>query len=399
VVNWSGLLYHCDNVAFDHRLVPLDLFTPMDMRAPGASWGVYALECAMDELAVRLEIDPIELRLRNYAETDQTTGKPFSSKELRACYRQGAERFGWARRDPRPRSMREGDTLVGWGMAGGVWEAMQEPATARAVLAADGSLTVSAATADIGTGTCTIMTQVAAETLGLPIEAVTFRLGDSRLSRAPIEGGSWTAASVGSAVKAACEKLRERVAGLAGRLDPAATADRPLGEILKSAGVGTIGAEATVEPAPRREAYALYSHSAVFAEVKVDEALGTVRVTRVVSAVAGGRVLNPKTARSQILGGIVGGIGMALEEESVLDHALGRFMTRHLADYHIPVNADVQDIEVIFVDERDDIVNPLGAKGLGEIGIVGVAAAIANAVHHATGRRVRDLPITLDRLI
>jgi xanthine dehydrogenase YagR molybdenum-binding subunit len=400
VVNWSGLLYRCDNVAFDHRLVPLDVFTPMDMRAPGASWGVYALECALDELAVQLGIDPIELRLRNYAEADQTTGRPFSSKELRACYRQGAERFGWIRRDPRPRSMRDGDALVGWGMAGGVWEAMQEPATARAVLTSDGTLTVSAATADIGTGTFTIMSQIAAETLGLPIEAVTVRLGDSRLPPAPIEGGSWTAASVGSAVKAVCEQVRERVAALARRLDggPAAD-DLPPPDVLKLAGVPLIEAEATAEPSPRREQYALYSHSAVFAEVKVDEALGTVRVTRVVSAVAGGRVLNPKTARSQILGGIVGGIGMALQEESVLDHALGRFVTRHLADYHIAVNADVPDIEVIFVDEPDEIVNPLGAKGLGEIGIVGVAAAIANAIHHATGRRVRDLPITLDKLL
>jgi xanthine dehydrogenase YagR molybdenum-binding subunit len=399
VVNWSGLLYRCHNVAFDHRLVPLDLFTPMDMRAPGASWGVYALECAMDELAAQLEIDPVELRRRNYAETDQTTGKPFSSKELRACYRQGAERFGWARRDPRPRSMRDGEALVGWGMAGGIWEAMQEPATARAVLAADGTLTVSAATADIGTGTCTIMTQIAAETLGLPIEAVTFRLGDSRLPPAPIEGGSWTAASVVSAVKAVCEKVRERLAAFAGRLDGGNAGDLSPAEILKSSGVDGIEEEATAEPSPRRERYALYAHSAVFAEVKVDEALGTVRVTRLVSAVAGGEVLNPKTARSQILGAIVGGIGMALQEESVLDHALGRFMTRHLADYHIAVNADVPDIEVIFVDEPDEIVNPLGAKGLGEVGLVGVAAAIANAVHHATGRRVRDLPITLDKLL
>jgi xanthine dehydrogenase YagR molybdenum-binding subunit len=399
VVNWSGILYHCDNVAFDHRVVPLDVYTPMDMRAPGAAWGVYALECAMDELAVRLAVDPMELRLRNYAERDETTGKPFSSKELRACYRQGADRFGWTRRDPRPRSMRDGDALVGWGMAGGIWEAMQESATARAVLTADGTLTVSAATADIGTGTYTIMTQIAAETLGLPLEAVTFQLGDSHLPAAPIEGGSWTAASVGSAVKAACEKVRERVAALARRLDgPAPDGGVPLTEIMRRSGVGTLREEATTEPSPRHQDYALYTHSAVFAEVHVDEALGTVRVTRVVSAVAGGRVLNPKTARNQIVGGIVQGIGMALHEESVLDHALGRFMTRHLADYHIPVHADVPDVDVIFVDERDEIVNPLGAKGLGEIGLVGVAAAIANAVHHATGRRVRDLPITLDKL-
>ena len=204
-------------MSFSHKLAQLDVYTPIDMRAPGASWGVYALECAMDELAARLRIDPIELRLKNYAETDQNEGTPFSSKELRECYRQGAERFGWSRRSLEPRSMRDGRALIGWGMATGVWEAMQEAATARAVLAADGTLTVSSATADIGTGTYTIMTQIAAETLGLPISTVTFELGHSALPTAPIEGGSWTAASVGSAVKAACEKVRGRLSDLARR--------------------------------------------------------------------------------------------------------------------------------------------------------------------------------------
>jgi xanthine dehydrogenase YagR molybdenum-binding subunit len=396
VVNWSGMLYRCENVAFSHKLVKLDVYTPMDMRAPGATWGVYALECAMDELAAELGIDPVELRLRNYAESDQNEDAPFSSKELRACYRLGAERFGWSRRSPAPRSMRDGTALIGWGMATGVWEAMQEAATARAVLGADGRLTVSSGTADIGTGTYTIMTQIAAETLGLPLAKVTFELGDSRLPRAPIEGGSWTAASVGSAVKAACEKVRGRLSQLAGRLDGGATA---IADIMRRAGVDTIEEKATTEPSREHEKYSLYSHSAVFAEVRVDQELGTVRVPRVVSAVAGGRILNPKTARSQVLGSVVWGIGMALEEESVLDHAVGRFMTHNLADYHVPVHADVHDIDVIFVDERDDVVNPLGAKGLGEIGIVGVAAAIANAVYHATGKRVRDLPITLDKLL
>jgi xanthine dehydrogenase YagR molybdenum-binding subunit len=354
----------------------------MDMRAPGATWGVYALESAMDELAVRLGMDPIELRLKNYADIDQVEGKPFSSKQLRACYRLGAERFGWSQRSPAPRSMRDGAALIGWGMATGVWESQQQPATVRAVLTPDGRLIVSSATADIGTGTYTIMTQIAADTLDLPLGKVTFRLGDSALPAAPIQGGSWTAASVGSAVRAACEKVRRRRLALAGE-----------------GRMETIEVEVTTEPSPHQAQYACYSHSAVFVEVRVDEDLGTVTVARVVSAVAGGRILNPKTARSQILGSIVGGIGMALEEESVLDHTVGRFMTHNLADYHVPVHADVHDIEVIFVDEHDPIVNPLGAKGLGEIGIVGVAAAIANAVYHATGRRVRDLPITLDKVL
>ena len=402
VVDWSAVLYRCDNVALDQKLVKLDVYTPMDMRAPGATWGVYALECAMDELAAELHMDPLELRLKNYADRDQKEDVPFSSKELRACYREAAERFGWDRRSREPRSMRDGHTLVGWGMATGVWEAMQQAASARAVLTADGRLTVSSATADIGPGTYTVMTQIAAETLGLPIDQVTFALGDSSLSNAPVEGGSFTVSSVGTAVKAACEKVRRRLLEVARRLDGSPLARARLsdvGALMRNAGLESIDEKATTRPSKKHEDHGLYTHSAVFAEVKVDEELGTIRVSRVVSAVAAGRILNPKTARSQIVGGIVWGIGMALEEESVMDHALGRFMTHNLADYHIPVNADVHDIDVIFIDEHDEIVNPLGVKGVGEIGLVGVGAAIANAVYHATGRRVRDLPITLDKLL
>jgi xanthine dehydrogenase YagR molybdenum-binding subunit len=412
VVSFTGVLYHCDNVRVDLKVTALDLNTPCDMRAPGAAWGLYALECAMDELAVAVDVDPVELRLRNYADRDLNQDRPFSSKELRACYARGAERFGWARRDPRPRSMRQGTALIGWGMAGGVWEAMQEPASARATLTADGTLRVGSATGDIGTGTYTVMSQIAADVLGLPLAAVEFTLGDSSLPAAPVQGGSFTVASVGSAVKAACEKVRARLGALAGmapedvvvadgtirsRRDPACAV--PLGDALRRAGLPTVEEEASVEPGPALERYSCNAHSAVFAEVRVDEDLGTVQVARVVSAVAAGRILNPKTSRSQIVGAIVGGIGMALEEESVLDHTLGRFMTHNLADYHVPVNADVHEIDVVFVEERDDLVNPLGAKGLAEIGIVGTAAAIANAVFHATGRRIHDLPIRPDRLL
>ncbi len=421
VVQWSGLLYRCGNVKLSHKVAQLDLYTPGDMRAPGAVWGLYALECAMDELAFKVGIDPIELRLKNYAEKDQNEEKPFSSKELRACYRLGAERFGWARRKPQPRSMREGDTLIGWGMAGGIWDAFHVTADAKAVLTADGKLTVSSATSDIGTGTYTIMTQIAAETLGLPIEDVTFKLGDSSLPYSPVEGGSWTAATVGSAVKAVCEKIGKKLFQSARQIDGSPFADsKPddvmfvdgqirsrndpsravsLIEAMRRGGLGAIEEQASAGPTPKEMQYSRLTHSAVFAEVKIDQDLGAVRVTRVVSAVAGGRILNPKTARSQVMGAIVMGIGTALEEESVIDHAFGRFMTHNLADYHVPVNADVHDIEVIFVQEQDEIVNPLGAKGLGEIGIVGVAAAIANAVFHATGKRIRDLPITLDKLL
>jgi xanthine dehydrogenase YagR molybdenum-binding subunit len=420
VVSWSSLLYRCDNVHLSEKVVSLDLYTACDMRAPGASWGVYAIECGMDELAVKLGIDPVELRLRNYTDRDYNQDKPFSSKELRACYQQAGEKFGWARRDPRPRSMREGKNLVGWGMASGVWDAMQFEASAKAVLNIDGELTVGSATEDIGTGTYTIMTQIAADMLGLPIEKVTFNLGDSTLPNAPVEGGSFTALTVGSAVKAVCDKLRTKLFLLARDMENSLFAGMELQDIIFADGnicsvtdptravsfrdamrhgrVERLEEESSAKRSEEAEKYAHWAHSAVFTEVKVDEDLGTIHVTRVVSAVAAGRILNPKTARSQVMGGVVWGIGMALEEEGVIDQKFGRIMTHNLADYHVPVNADVHDINVIFVEENDKL-NPLGAKGIGEIGIVGVAAAIANAVFHATGVRVRELPITLDKVM
>lgn len=422
IVNWSGLLYQCDNVKFDYKLAKLDLYTPMDMRAPGAVLGVYALECAMDELAYKAGIDPLKFRIKNYAEQDQNENKPFSSKELRECYRQGAEKFGWAKRNPEPRSMRSGDNLIGWGVATGVWDAQQKKASAKAILSPDGKLEVSSATADIGTGTYTIMTQIASETLGLPIDDVTFKLGDSKLVKAPIEGGSWTASSVGSAVKAVCEKICKKLLIFAQQMENSPFQNASIEDVtfqdeqiklnhdstqtvsitaaMRHSKVNSIEEETTEQPnLSKQSQYTRNSHSAVFCEVMVDSELGTIHVTRVVSAIAGGRILNPKTARSQILGAVVWGIGMALQEESVIDQKFGRFMNHNLAEYHVPVNADVHDIEVIFVLENDTIVNPLGAKGLGEIGIVGVAAAISNAIFHATGKRIRDLPITLDKLL
>ena len=422
VVNWSGMLHHCDNVRLEYKIAPMDVFTPADMRAPGATPGTFALECAMDELAAKLGLDPLELRLQNYAEAEQNLDKPFSSKELRECYRQGAERFGWAKRRPEPRSMRKNGRLVGWGMAAGAWEAMQDKAAAKATLGLDGRLVVGSATSDIGTGTYTIMTQIAAETLGLPLEQVTFELGDSSLPVSPVEGGSWTASSVGTAVKEVCEKIREQLFKLAGKLD-----DLPLGDaeienvlfedgmmrrrddparaisyldVLRRSEIQSVEEEVTAKPKMLEQSqYARYSHHALFVEVEVEEDIGMIHVTRVVSAIAGGRILNPKTARSQIMGGIVWGISMALHEETLNDHHLGRFMNHNLAEYHIPVHKDIPDIDVIFVAEDDTIVNPLGAKGLGEIGLVGTAAAVANAVFHATGKRVRALPVTLDKLL
>jgi xanthine dehydrogenase YagR molybdenum-binding subunit len=416
---WSALLYKSANARYVHRLARLDVPTSSDMRAPGAATGVYALESAMDELAVALKLDPIELRLRCYSDRDQNEDIPYTSKRLRECYRQGAEAFGWDKRKPEPRSMRDGSELVGWGMATGVWEALQMPAAARIVLTANGHAEVSCAASDIGTGTYTIMAQVAADTLGLPIENISIKLGDSTLPQAPVEGGSWMAASASHAVAATAEEVRKELLALAKAMKGSPLADARLEDVVLADGrlvskqqasravsitdVMRHGAIDRIEKErshnfPDDSSHARNTHSAVFAEVKIDEQLGVIRVTRVVSAIAAGRVLNTRTAHSQIMGGVVWGIGMALHEETLFDHRFGRVMNPNIAEYHVPVNADVHEIKVIFVEEPDEIVNPLGVKGLGEIGIVGVAAAIANAVYHAAGKRVRDLPITLDKL-
>jgi xanthine dehydrogenase YagR molybdenum-binding subunit len=416
---WAEMLYKSDNTRFVHKLVRLDVPTSSDMRAPGAATGVYALESAIDELAVALNLDPVELRLRSYSDRDQHRNLPYSSKELRECYRQAAAAFGWSKRDPRPRSMRDGNELVGWGMASGVWEALQMPVAARIALTANGHAEISCAASDIGTGTYTILAQVAADKLGLPLENINVKLGDSSLPQAPVEGGSWMAASASNAVAATADDVRAELLLLAKRIDNSPLANATLedvaladgqlvskqdgrravsiAEAMRQGGLDRLVKE-KLNTFEENHSHAGNTHSAVFAEVKVDEQLGVIRVTRVVSAIAAGRILNTKTASSQIMGSIVGGIGMALHEETVFDHRFGRIMNANVAEYHMPVNADVHDIKVIFVDERDDIINPLGIKGVGEIGIVGVAAAIANAVYHATGRRVRDLPITLDKL-
>ncbi len=416
---WSGLLYKSPNAKYTHKLARLDLPTSCDMRAPSAAVAMYALESAMDELAVALKLDPLELRLRCYSDRDQHGDRPYSSKALRECYRQGAETFGWSKRKSEPRSMRDGHELVGWGLATGVWEALQVPIAVRIVLTANGHAEVSCATSDIGTGTYTIMAQVAADALGLPLDAVSIRLGDSTLPQSPVEGGSWMAASVANGIVTTGGAIRDELLRLAQRAPNSPLAHAAPGEVMLAGGklVSTRDAARAVSIADAMRhggvdrieeeksttfaddgSQAHNTHSAVFAEVKVDDELDVICVTRVVSAVAGGRILNLKTARSQILGGVVWGIGMALHEETSIDHTFGRIMNPDFAEYHVPVNADVHDIEVIFVDEPDTSVNPMGIKGLGEIGIVGVAAAIANAVYHATGKRVRDLPITLDKL-
>lgn len=381
VTRWSGTLYRCDNLRGDYRLLPLDLPTPLDMRAPGAASGLFPLEVAMDELAHALRMDPLALRLANYAERAPSGNKPYSSKKLRECYALAAKRFGWSRRNPLPRSRREGDEWVGWGMASGQWIAEQQEAQARVIWHADGHVDVETAASDIGTGTSTVLAQIAASALGVRIDDVRVHIADTRLPQAPTEGGSSHVASVGSAVDGACDKLRKKAAKLGSRVDK-------------------LEAHFHLEPDEDEQGrYERSVHSAVFCEVRVDEAMGSVRVTRVVSAVASGRIINELTARSQVLGGIVWGIGQALHEATLIDHKLGRFMTVDLANYHVPVNADIHELDVIFVPEDDRIVSRLGAKGVGEIGGLGVAAAISNAIWHATGRRVRDLPMTPDKVM
>lgn len=426
VVNWSGQLYACENVKLGYQLVKLDQYSPMDMRAPGAAHGVHALEVAMDELAHALRMDPLALRLKNDTRFDHAGGLPYSTRELRACYEQGAARFGWSRRPLAPRSMKEGTELIGWGMATGQWDAMQMFARAQAVLHADGRLVVSSAASDIGTGTYTVMAQIAAAAMGLPMEDVVFQLGDSTLPVAPIEGGSSHVTTVGSAVEGVCEKLQKRLFKLASGLpdSPFARArfrdvrfsegrmvlveseggapgpSIPLTAILTATGMECIEEKYLMLPHMlKQKKYTRATHSAVFCEVRVDEAFGTVRVTRVVSAVAAGRIMNVQLARSQVIGGVVWGISQALHEETHADHRLGRFMNHNLAEYHVAVNADIHDVDVIFVDEDDRIVSRLGAKGVGEIGIVGVAAAVSNAIFHATGRRVRSTPMTPDKVM
>ncbi|MCP3398966.1 MULTISPECIES: xanthine dehydrogenase family protein molybdopterin-binding subunit [unclassified Bradyrhizobium] len=417
---WAEQLYKSANSRYSHKLVRLDVSTPCDMRAPGAASGVCALECAMDELAVALKLDPIELRLKCYSDRDQSEDLPYTSKQLRECYARGAEAFGWSSRDPTPRAMRDGKELVGWGMATGVWEALQMPVAVRIVLTANGHAEVFCAASDIGTGTYTIMAQVAADALGLPIESISVKLADSTLPQAPVEGGSWMAASSAHAVLGAADDIRQDLARLASTMPSSPLAGVDAADVILIDGTIASNGEKTravsIADAMRHgklerlekqklnhftedKSRARNTHSAVFAEVKVDEQLGVIRVTRVVSAVAAGRILNTKTGRSQIMGGVVWGIGMALHEETVMDHRFGRIMNANIAEYHIPVNADIHDIDVIFVEERDDHINRLGVKGLGEIGIVGVPAAIANAVYHATGKRIRRFPITLDNLL
>ncbi|HET7876377.1 MAG TPA: xanthine dehydrogenase family protein molybdopterin-binding subunit, partial [Methylomirabilota bacterium] len=387
----SRFLYSCANVYTRHRIARMNVNSPTYMRAPGEVSGNFALECAMDELAVALNIDPLELRRRNEPKIDEFSKLPSSSRSTSKCYRVAAERFGWSRRDPRPRSMRDARSLIGWGMATANYPMNFAPASARARLLPDGTAEVTSAASDMGPGTWTSMTQVAAETLGLPIERVKFVLGDTRLPRAPVHGGSLTMASVGSAVQAACRRVREDALARAGTND-LADAMRRLGRPIE--------ATADVKPGDAGQRFSMHAFGAVFVEVAVDPDLGETRVRRIVGAYGAGRIVNPKMARSQCIGGMIGGIGMALMEHSVVDPNNGRVPNANFCEYAVPLHADApRAMDVIFVKEHDPHVNPLGVKGVGEIAMVGVPPAIVNAIFHATGKRIRELPVTPDKLL
>jgi xanthine dehydrogenase YagR molybdenum-binding subunit len=374
----TEMLYACPNVAVSHRLVATNASLPTYMRAPGLASGNFALESAIDELAVALKVDPLEFRLRNYTEQDPHQNKPFASKALRACYQQGAEAFGWSRRSAEPRSMRDGNVLIGWGMATSTYPTHRLPASAYVRLGADNSALVRVGTQDLGTGTYTVMSQIAADALGVPVERVRFELGDSAFPHAPVSGGSMTVASVGPAVKAACEAARAKLQGDGGDFAEASV---------------------NVKPGVEAQRYAMHAFGAQFAEVRIDADLGEIRVSRFVGAFDAGRVMNAKTARSQLIGGIVYGLGMALLEETHVDGETGRIVNANIAEYLVPVNADVPDIQTIIVPNDELVSNPLGAKGIGELPMVGVAAAVANAVYHATGVRVRKVPIRIEDIL
>jgi xanthine dehydrogenase YagR molybdenum-binding subunit len=421
LVNSTRMLYASPNCITKYRLVRGNIQTPLYMRAPGESSCLFALDSAMDELAYKLKIDPLEFRIRNHADRDPQNGLPWSSKSLLECYRRGAEAFDWARRKLEPGSMRDGQYLVGMGISSGTYPVVRFPASARACVFNDGTAVVQSSASDMGPGTWTTMAIVGAEGLAMDLSRVRSELGDSSLPKGSVHGISSTTGSIGSAVHEACLAVRAKLLALAskdqrsplngateeqvtfadGRI--ALKSDPSRGEsyvnILRRNRMDSIDATIDSNPGDEEKKFSMHAFSADFVEVRVDAELGSVRVARVVSACAAGRIMNEKTAVSQFIGGIVGGLGQALFEETVMDHRMGRFVNTNLGEYHVPVNADVASIHSFFVEERDDHVNPLGTKGIGELAYAGVAAAVANAVFHATGKRIRRLPITLDKLI
>jgi xanthine dehydrogenase YagR molybdenum-binding subunit len=396
-INVSKGLYACPNITTRYKIVSLDVNTPTWMRGPGEATGAFALESALDELSYALKIDPIQLRLINYAKVDPDSGKPYSSKYLNEAYKMGADQIGWENRKQEAGTIKKNGWLVGYGMGGGMFGAYRDSATVKAVMNADGTLLLQTAVSDIGPGTGTAMVLIAAETMGVPADKIKFEMGDSSLPNAPMQGGSATTATVGGAVYDACTELKEKFQKLIGN----GGTDKPdYGKILKDKNLASL--DVTTQSslgADAQKKYSMQSWSVHFIRVLVHPATGVVKIDKVVSVADSGKIVSPKTARSQVVGGAIGGIGMALMEEGVIDHRYGRYVNNNLADYHVPVNADIPQIEALFVNKPDPYINAMGAKGMGEIALIGMAAAVANAVYNATGKRVRDLPITPDKLI
>jgi len=395
-VNMTRFMYACPNLGTQYKITPTDVNTPTWMRGPGEATGAFALESAMDELADKLDIDPIEVRLRNYAETDPETGKPWSTKYLKEAYEMGADKIGWKNRKNKPRSVQEDGWLIGYGIGSGVFGAGRGRATVEAVYQADGTLHIKTSVTDIGVGTGTALAQVAADVFQIPAQNIKIELGDSSLPPSPTQGGSMITSTVGSAVHEACLSLKEKFQKLMGN----GGSDKPdYTKVLADNKLQQLDTVVTSQGSPDMRNYAMYAFSVHFVQVKVHPATGVVRVNQVVSVADAGHIVSPKTARSQIIGGAIGGIGMALMEEGVVDHRFGRYVNNNFADYHVPVSADIPQVEALFVNKPDYKVNPIGAKGMGEIALIGMSAAVANAVFNATGKRIRELPITPDKLI
>lgn len=422
-VNITQFMYACPNVNTRYRIVPLNFVTPIWMRGPGEATGAFALESAMDELAYELKLDPIEFRLRNYAEIDPEHNRPWSSHHLKECYQMGAEKIGWKNRQLQPGMIKEGDWLIGYGMGTGSFGAMRWVATIKARLEPDGRLLLQCSVNDMGPGTATMMTAVASEVMGLDPGKITIQMGNTKLPPGPMQGGSNVTSTVGSAVHDVCSELKEQIAAMASKegkvFHKAIDTDVKAEDLIYEGNTVSLkkrnnvkinyidlfrqynipALEKTKESKGQQQNYSMYSFSMHFVKLRVHLATGKVKIDHVVSCADAGTIISPKTAASQMIGGAVGGIGMALMEDLVVDHRFGRPINNNLADYHVPVNADIPNIDVLFVNKKDPFTNPMGSKGLGEIALVGVAPAIANAVFNATGKRIRSLPITADKLI
>ncbi|WP_312362353.1 xanthine dehydrogenase family protein molybdopterin-binding subunit [Sphingobacterium sp.] len=415
VLMMTQFLYACPNVTTRYRLVPLNISNPIWMRGPGEATGSLALECAMDELAHKLDMDPIELRLINYADKDPVKNVPWTSKFLKECYEMGAQKIGWENRRQKPRTLKEGDWLVGYGVGTGTFGSGRAPASVQAILTKDGQLTLKCAVNDMGPGTATMMAAIATEELGIDQQNISVKIGHTDLPPGPTQGGSVVTTSVGAAVYDVCQALKTKLKELA---VPAGQAlkDEDIafvagGLVLKSQGntevsypklmetKGLSQLDLTVDSKGPEIKGSKYSYSVHFVKLRVHSLTGQIKIDHVVSCADGGKIISPKTAASQMIGGAVGGIGMALMEDLVVDHRYGKPITNNLADYHVPVNADIQQMDALFVDKKDPVSNAMGTKGVGEIALIGVAPAVANAIFNATGKRVRELPITPEKLI